>query len=231
MQNEIILILSIILIYATVLAFYKFFGTSGLYAFATIATIAANIEVLILIDAFGMEQTLGNILFASTFLITDILSELEGKAAANKAVKISIASNVVFIAISQSWFLYTPNGSDFMSPAIREVFANTPRLMFVGIAVYAIAQAFDVWFYHKIWEKTTKRFGDSKKGLWIRNNGSTMVSQFINTVLFTFGAFMGVYDFATLINILLASYLIYIVTSLIDTPALYLARKMKHASA
>ncbi len=44
-----------------------------------LATIAANIEVLIMVTAFGMEMTLGNILFASTFLVTDILSELYGK--------------------------------------------------------------------------------------------------------------------------------------------------------
>ncbi|MGL4790610.1 MAG: queuosine precursor transporter [Anaerotignaceae bacterium] len=229
MQNEIVLILSLVTIYAMVLIFYKFLGQSGLYAFATIATIAANIEVLIMVDAFGMEQTLGNILFASTFLITDILSELYGKKAANKAVKISILANIVFIAISQSWFLYIPNASDFASPAIREIFTNTPRLMLVGIAVYGIVQVFDVWFYHKIWEKTTARFGDSKRGLWIRNNGSTLISQFLNTLLFTFGSFFGIYDFATLINILISSYIIFIVTSLVDTPAVYLARKIKPA--
>lgn len=44
-----------------------------------ISTITANIECLILINAFGMEQTLGNVFFAATFLVTDILSENHGK--------------------------------------------------------------------------------------------------------------------------------------------------------
>lgn len=227
MSNELIIILSLVLTYASVLVFYKFLGKSGLYAWTVIAIITANIEVLILIDAFGMEQTLGNILFASTFLVTDILSEIEGKAAANHAVKISIFTNIAFIIISQSWFLYTPNANDWAAPAIQNVFSNTPRLLIVGVAVYGIAQAFDVWFYHYIWEKTSKVFGDSKRGLWIRNNGSTLVSQVLNTVLFTFGAFLGVYDFQTLIAIMISSYIIYIVTSLLDTPAVYFARKMK----
>lgn len=227
MSNELIIVLSLILTYASVLIFYKFLGESGLYAWTVIAIIAANIEVLILINAFGMEQTLGNILFASTFLVTDILSEIYGKKAANHAVKISVFTNIAFILISQSWFLYTPSANDWAATSIQSVFSNTPRLMIVGVAVYGIAQAFDVWFYHFIWEKTTAKLGDSKRGLWIRNNGSTLVSQMLNTVLFTLGAFIGVYDVDTLVAIMFSSYVIFIVTSLLDTPAVYLARKMK----
>ena len=70
-MNEILLIVSLLVIYGCVLLAYRLFGIHGLYCFTAIATISANIEVLILVDAFGMEQTLGNILFASTFLVTD----------------------------------------------------------------------------------------------------------------------------------------------------------------
>lgn len=228
MRNEIILLCSLVCIYSAVVLFYKFFGKTGLYMWTVIATISANIEVLILVDAFGMEQTLGNVLFASTFLATDILSETEGKAYANKAVRIGIVVSIVFILISQSWFLYEPNGSDWAMPAIRSVFSNTPRLMLVSISVYGIVQVFDVFAYHAIWKHTTKLLGDSKKGLWIRNNGSTLVSQLMNTILFTFGAFAGVHSLATLFNICISSYVIYIITSLLDTPAVYIARRLKH---
>lgn len=228
MRNEIILLCSLVCIYSAVVLFYKFFGKTGLYMWTVIATISANIEVLILVDAFGMEQTLGNVLFASTFLVTDILSETEGKKYANKAVRMGIVVSIAFILISQSWFLYEPNGNDWATPAIRSVFSNTPRLMLVSIAVYGIVQVFDVFAYHTIWKHTTKLFGDAKKGLWIRNNGSTLVSQLMNTVLFTFGAFAGVHSLPTLINICVSSYVIYIVTSLLDTPAVYAARRLKN---
>ncbi|ONI43312.1 transporter [Candidatus Epulonipiscioides gigas] len=231
MHNELVLIVSLIIIYLGVILFYKMFGKIGLYMWTVIATISANIEVLILVNAFGMEQTLGNILFASTFLVTDILSELEDKKSANKAVHLGIVSSICFILITQSWFLYIPNANDWAMPFIKSIFSNTPRLMIVGISVYAIAQVSDVWLYHFIWHKTSKMFGDTKKGLWIRNNGSTLVSQLINTILFTFGAFWGVYDFITLINILISSYVIFIVTSLLDTPAVYLARKLKYSKS
>ena len=90
MRNEIILIVSLVCIYTAVVLLYRFLGKTGLFMWTVIATIAANIEVLILVRAFGMEMTLGNILFASTFLVTDILSENEGKREADRAVTIGI---------------------------------------------------------------------------------------------------------------------------------------------
>ena len=228
MSNELVLIVSLVCIYAAVVLFYKFFGKTGLYMWTVVATIAANIEALILVDAFGMEQTLGNILFASTFLVTDILSETEGRKYANTAVKIGICVSIAFILISQSWFLYTPNANDWAMPSIQSVFSNTPRLMLVSIAVYGLVQMFDVCAYHLIWKRTEKVLGDSQKGLWIRNNGSTLLSQLMNTVLFTFGAFVGVHSLSTLIHICMSSYVIFIFTSVLDTPAVYLARKLKN---
>ncbi len=227
MPNELLLILSLIVLYGAVLVFYRLFGKLGLYVWTVIATISANIEVLILVDAFGMEQTLGNVLFATTFLVTDILSENHGKKEANVAVNIGIATSIAFIVISQSWMLYTPAASDFASPAIATIFSNTPRLMLASLIVYAICQKFDVWAYHAWWAFTNKKCGDSKKFLWLRNNGSTLISQLLNAILYTFGAFFGVYDIPTLISIVFASYVIFIVTSLADTPIVYLARKMK----
>jgi len=203
---------------------FRIFQEQGLYLWTVVATIAANIEVLIIIDAFGMEMTLGNILFASTFLVTDILSELYGKKVAQTAVYLGITTSVVFILISQSWLWYLPNKNDFASPAIRTVFSNTPRLMVVGIVVYVIVQLFDVWAYHKWWDFTSKKFGDRKKFLWLRNNGSTLISQLLNTILFTWGAFLGTYDTPTLISIAISSYIIFIITSIADTPFVYLAR-------
>ena len=63
MNNEILLILSLVLIYTCVVLFYRFLGRSGLYCWTVLATIAANIEVLIVVDAFGMKQNIAECLF------------------------------------------------------------------------------------------------------------------------------------------------------------------------
>lgn len=227
MLNEFLLILSLIFIFGAALVAYRFFGKAGLYAVSAVATVTANIEVLILVDAFGLEQTLGNVLFAVTFLITDILSENEGKKPAQTAVNLGILCSVFFLVISQSWLLYQPSAQDWVSPAIHTIFTNTPRMLFASLIVYAVSQKFDIWLYHKWWDFTAKRFDDRKRFLWLRNNGSTMVSQLVNTVLFNIAAFVGTYNLPTLISIIAGGYIVYFFTSLLDTPFVYWARKIK----
>lgn len=226
-MNELVLILSLFVIYGSTILCYRLFGKSGLFAFGAIATVLANIEVLILVKAFGFEQTLGNVLFASTFLITDILSENEGKKEANKAVNIGIFAAVFMVAMTQIWLLFTPSASDWAFPSVKALFSVTPRLLAASLLALIISQKLDVFLYHKWWEITERKTGNKKAFLWLRNNGSTLVSQIVNTLVFNLVAFAGIYNTSTLISIVVSSYLIYFFTSLLDTPFVYIARKMK----
>ncbi|MBR3294595.1 MAG: queuosine precursor transporter [Oscillospiraceae bacterium] len=225
-MNEILLLASLVFIFASALLGYYLFGKAGLYVLSAVATVLANIEVMILVHAYGMDQTLGNVLFAVTFLITDILSECEGKKAANKAVWTGIFASIFFLLLSRSWLMYIPAEGDTIAPAIHTVFSNTPRMILASLTVYAISQFFDVWLYHKWWGFTEKRFGSRRRFLWLRNNGSTLISQIVNTLLFNLFAFWGVYDGKTLLSIFISSYLIFVVTSIADTPFVYLARRI-----
>lgn len=226
--NEIILIASVFLIYGSVLVAYRLFGKIGLYTMSAIATILANIEVLMLVDAFGMEQTLGNVMFASTYLVTDILSENEGKDTASRAVWIGVFSSVLMLLFTQTWLLYNPSPQDWASEHIHAIFATTPRMLLASFLGYVVSQRFDIWLYHTWWELTKKKTGNQDRFLWLRNNGSTLISQLVNTVIFTLCAFAGWYSTDILISVMISSYVIYICTSLLDTPAVYLARRMKH---
>lgn len=226
MSNELLIILSIAVIYGGVVFFYRFFGKGGLLAFSVMATILANIEVLILVRAFGIEMTLGNVLFASTFLITDILSENHGRKDANRAVLISTLCSVMFIFISQAWLKYTPSENDWASGAFHTLFTSTPRIVCASLAVYLVSQLVDVWLYHKWWNFCKRIFRDERKGLWIRNNGSTLISQLLNTLLYTTLAFYGTYSIQTLLSIFISTYVIYFCTSLLDTPFVYWCRRI-----
>ncbi len=227
MPNEILLTGSVLLIYGTVLLAYRLFGKTGLFAMTVLSTILANIEVLLLIDGFGMEQTLGNVMFASTYLVTDILSENEGEKYASRAVWLGVFTSAVMLVFTQYWLLYTPAASDWAGEHIRAIFSTTPRLLLASFLGYVVSQRFDVWLYHRFWKMTAEKSGDSRRFLWLRNNAATLISQIINTVLFTTIAFAGWYDTKTLFSVMLSSYVIYIFTSLLDTPAVYLARRMK----
>ncbi len=228
MKNELLLLGSVIVIYGAVLVAYRLFGKIGMYVMTVIATILANIEVLMLVDGFGMEQTLGNVMFASTYLVTDILSENEGKKSASRAVWLGVFTSVIMLLFTQYWLLYTPASDDWAREHISAIFSTTPRLLAASFIGYVISQRFDVWLYHKWWDFTVKKTGDNKRFLWLRNNGSTLVSQIINTVIFSFVAFAGWYDTKTLVSVMLSSYVIFIFTSLLDTPIVYIARWMKN---
>ncbi|MGE4354712.1 MAG: queuosine precursor transporter [Oscillospiraceae bacterium] len=226
MSNELLLALSVIVCFGGVIAAYRLWGLIGLTCFTVFASIAANIEVLITIEAFGMEQTLGNVIFASTFLVTDIISEIYGKKDAQRTVYIGAAFTALFVVVSQLWLLYTPGPNDWAMDSIRTLFSITPRLMLASLFVYLICQRLDVALYHFWWDLTSRK-ADKKRYLWLRNNGSTLISQLFNAVLFNLFAFYGIYDWETLFSIIISSYVIFIFTSLLDTPFLYLARKIK----
>lgn len=228
MKNEILLLGSVILIYGTVLAAYRLFGKIGLYVMTVIATVLANIEVLMLVDGFGMEQTLGNVMFASTYLVTDILSENEGKNSATKAVWLGVFTSAVMLLFTQYWLLYTPSANDWASEPIAQIFSTTPRLLIGSFLGYIVSQRLDVWLYHKWWDITTKKTGNTKCFLWLRNNGSTLISQIANTIIFTTFSFYGMYNIKTFVSLMISSYVIYIFTSMLDTPAVYIARWIKN---
>ncbi len=226
-MNEFLLLFSVVFIFGAALLAYYLFGKMGLLVVSAAASILANIEANVLIVGFGLEQTLGNVLFAVTFLVTDVLSECETKRDAQIAVWLGVFASAFFLVLNQSWLSYIPSASDTAMPHVRAFFGSTPRILISSLTVYAISQIFDVWLYHKWWAFTEKRFGNKRSHLWLRNTGSTLVSQIINTLLFTVLAFWGVYDASTLASIFLSSYVIFIFTSLLDTPAVYLARLLK----
>ncbi len=225
-MNELLLIITLLISFGGTLLFMKFFGKGGLFAWIGICTVLANIEVTLLVHAFGMDQTLGNTLFAATFLATDILSELYGKKEAGRGVLAGILTNLSFILLSFMWVHYIPAEGDWASPFVTGLFTNTPRMLLSSLIAYVISETIDVFLYHAWWGFTEKKTGSHTKMLWFRNNFSTLISQFVNIVIFNFGAFSGIYAFDELVAITASCYVIYIATSLLDTPFVYLARRI-----
>lgn len=225
MNNSVLLVLQLVVFYSFVIIAFRFFKKDGVIAWSVMATLAANIEVLIQVRAFGIDMTLGNILFATTFISTDIVSELYGKKDADKLVNLNILVSAMFVIISQSWLLFTPGSEDFITQSVHAVFRHTPRLVISSLAVYCLVQKIDVWLYHKIWDISTSG-SDRRKKLWLRNNGATIISQTINAFAFNFLAFAGIFSTQMILKIDVSTLVIYIITSLADTPVIYLCRRI-----
>ena len=226
MINELLLVISLCCSFSALLVFFQLFGKDGCMAWICLCTIFANIEVAVLVNAFGMEQTLGNTLFASSFLATDFLSEFYGKKEAEKAVRLGIAASFVFIVFSLLVVRYVPSENDLVFASMQTLFSNTPRILIASLAGYAASELLDVQLYHALWKLTIMKSGSREKYLWLRNNIATLASQAVNIIIFNFAAFWGVSDMKTIISITSACYVIYIFTSLLDTPFLYIARKL-----
>ena len=223
MINTIIFFATVIFFLIAITVCFKLFGKAGLFAYVCFATILANIQACKSIVLFGMTTTAAAVLYASTFLCTDILSEHYGKKEAAKAVWLGVFVNILWLCGTQATLWFVPSATDYIQPSLEVVFGMVPRITVASLLSYVISQRFDVFLYHYIWKKT----GNSKKGLWIRNNGSTLVSQLIDSVLFVTIAFVGTQPKNVFLQIMITTYIFKAIVALLDTPFAYLARKIK----
>lgn len=223
MFNNVMFFAAILFFLGSVILMYKAFGKTGLYVFTAFGTLLANIQVCKCIDLFGFSTTAGNALYAATFLVTDILSEKYGKKSAQKAVYLGLSVTLLWIISTQGTLHLIPNASDYIDPALQQVFGLVPRIALSSFVGYAVSQSMDVALYHLIWKKS----GGDRRFLWLRNNGSTCISQLIDTVVFTTLAFWGTYPPGVFISILVTTYVFKVIVALADTPFMYLARNIR----
>ena len=200
---------------------YRFFGKTGLYVWTATAVILANIQVLKTVQLFGMVATLGNIIYGSLFLSTDILSENHGKKAAKKAVWIGFFVLIAATIIMQLCLQFIPDASDFAHGSLEVLFGFLPRIALASLTAYLISQHFDVWYFDFLKKKTKGKY------LWLRNNMTTMTSQFFDSIIFVMIAFYGVFPNSVLWEIFLTTYVLKWIVAIIDTPFIYWARRMK----
>ncbi len=192
-----------------------------------------------------MQLAVGVLAYPLTFLCTDIISELYGRARANLMVTVGLVLNFFILGIMwlgnalpaidpssqppwQTLNLSQPVGLPDGSQVSEQVelfalvYANTAGAVFASMLAYVLAQYVDVFLFHWIKKRT------NGKHLWLRNNGSTMVSQAVDSVtviMVTFGAviFAGGMSLQAVLVLMLSNYAFKLVSALIDTPLIYLA--------
>jgi queuosine precursor transporter len=217
-MNELLWLIALLLNFLGMLLFYKFFKKPGLFIWIAIATILCNVQVLKTVQIFGIVATLGNILYGSVFLATDILSEKYGKAEARKGVWAGFLSLITMIILMNLAIYYIPHESDFAQESLKTIFEIMPRIGFASLVAYLLSQYLDTGLYDYLKNKTEK--------IWIRNNVSTILSQLVDSVLFSTLAFWGVFEFDIFMQIMISTYVFKFVVSILDTPFIYLAKRM-----
>ena len=222
-MNETLFFTAIIVNFLGVTLAYKLFSKTGIYAWVALATVIANIEVVKCGDMFGLPLTLGNVTYGSIFLATDILNEKYGREKAQKGVFLGFFSLLVLTLFTQIDLLYIPSSNDFAQGAMQTIFALTPRICLGSMLAYLVSNTMDVFLYKKI-----RDILPSDKFLWVRNNAATMTSQLVDTILFTFIAFFGVFPLSIVLKLCFTTYVLKLIIAVCDTPFLYLAKRINN---
>ncbi len=197
---------------------YRLWGKKGLYIIIAASIIVANIQVVKTVQLFGLVATLGNVLYGSLFFTTDVLSEVYGRKSARRGVWLGFCAMILMTIWMQLALRFIPDASDFAQGSMETIFGLMPRIAAGSLIAYLLSQHHDVFAFH-YWKAKTKG-----KYLWLRNCASTTVSQAIDSVVFCAIAFIGVFPWAVLVEILITTYFLKFLVMLVDTPFIYWAR-------
>ncbi len=221
--------------FSFVIIFLRLFGKSGLYIYTVIAIIAGNIQVLKLVEFpfFPDPIALGTILFASTFLCTDILAEHYDLKSAKKNILVGFSGFLLMTFFMLFTLGFTPLNANSISEnylwALETqdhflgIFLPFPIFFVSSMIAYLFSQFFDVWFFLKLSKLTNKKY------LWLRNNFSTIISSLIDNTIFSIFAWIilnpNPLDFNTvLFTFILGTYILRLAIAIFDTPFIYLAK-------
>lgn len=183
--------------------------------------IASKIIFVGNIGSINLIGPAGVIVYASTFLITDIIGEIYGKEYSKKAVITGFFANIVAvisILVAINWTPAPFVKEDFLH-AFNNILGFAPRIVLASMIAYLISQTHDVYAFHFWKDKMQGKY------LWFRNNASTIVSQAIDTVIFITLAFYGLPGITNevLVSMMFGQYVLKVFIALFDTPFIYIA--------
>lgn len=181
------------------------------------SVVVTNVIGVKIMTLFGLSFTAGVITYASSFLATDLISEIWGRRTANYAVLLGFLCNLVLLAFVYLAVVSPPAPFWVQNqPAYESVLGGVPRLIGASMVAYLVSQFHDVWAFH-LWRRVTKG-----RHLWLRNNLSTFTSQTIDTVIFILLAFWGQFSAPAMLSLMFGQFAVKWVLAAIDTAFIYL---------
>ncbi len=170
------------------------------------------------LSEYTFELSVGILPYPITFLVTDIISEIYGREKANRVVMVGFISSIFIMGVVMVGDMVSATQwSPVDDSVFHRVFGLFGPAVFASMTAYVTAQFIDIRIFH-FWKRKT-----NNRHLWLRNNGSTIFSQLIDTlsVLFLLCSF-GVIDWVRFYPLLLNGFLFKVLVALIDTPFFYL---------
>jgi len=166
----------------------------------------------------GVSVSVGIFAYPISFLVTDIVGEVMGKAKANRFVLAGFISLILVVILNTISVLMPPAGRYGLNDCYVKVFSSSIRMTIASLITFLISQYHDVWSFHFWKNKTHGKF------LWLRNNLSTIVSQFLDTTIFMFLAFYQMtpkFTVGFIFALIIPYWIFKIIFALLDTPFVY----------
>lgn len=231
---ELIWISLLLTAFVTILALHRWLGPAGLYVYMAVAIIGGNLHVLKLtqFSVFPDPVALGTILFSTTFLCTDILTEYHGAATARKGVILGFIGLILFDLFLFAAIAFRPldpsqgelgASAATMQDHLEAIFLPAPGILIASLAAYLISQFNDIWVFSRLRQVTQGKY------LWLRNNLSTWFSALVDSIVFSVLAFVvfspDPIGWKPLIfTYILGTYGLRVAVAILDSPVVYLAR-------
>jgi uncharacterized integral membrane protein (TIGR00697 family) len=199
---------------------YRLFGKKGLFAWVCLATILANLQVVKTIELVGIVATLGNTIYLTIYMATDMLNEKYGEREARSAVWLGFYALLTVTVTMQMALVFQPQPEDVAQGHLEALFGFLPQLALASLSAFLVSQFLDVKLFSWLKRKYQDKF-------WIRTNGSTLISQLVDTLVFCTIAFATMYPFEIWIQIFISTYLLKLLLSILSTPVMYWMRSLK----
>jgi len=176
-----------------------------------------EIEIWIpIIGMYTFQQSVGLLPYPITFIVTDIISELYGKKKANQVVTAGLVASLFMLLVVTVSDKIPSAPFGIGSDVFSQVFGLSSAAVFASMMAYLFAQYIDVRLFH-FWKNLTKG-----KHLWLRNNASTMLSQFVDTaIVLSLLCYFNVLEWEMFNRLLLNGFLFKVVFAALDTPIIY----------
>ena len=203
------------------LALVLFAARHGLPALQCAAILFALASLVLtgkIVNIFGFQASAATAIYAAIFLVTDLVAECYGRAKAFQTVAFCFVADLAFLGLGHAAVGMTAANSSPVADALATLFAFLPWVLAGGLTAFLVSQFVDIWMFHYL-----KKITDGKH-LWLRNCGSTAVSQIIDTTLVWTIISLGMDIDIDLISVIGISYALKLVVALADTPFCYWGR-------
>jgi uncharacterized integral membrane protein (TIGR00697 family) len=192
-------------------------GKNALIAIIALQAVFANLFALKQTALFGFSVTCSDAFVIGSILALNLLQEYYGKESAQKAVRVSFLSLLFFAVMSQIHLLYEPSPIDRMHGSFAAILSMSPRIVAASVATFYLVQKADVLFFG--WLKSSF----SQWPLPVRIGLSLMLSQLLDTVLFSFLGLYGIVE--SIVDVIALSYLIKCLMIACSSPLTALAKR------